>query len=161
LINSGAARIEEIYRFTEEKWSRTAFDFIDCHYAPDGKITNIAGAKQYGCWMRGAIYHFGLKKYCLAYPSILFQPNGQLNALIEYVRHLNLKGIFISIYPHENRLRALSKALKSSTGISTTGDINLIRMLRYKGTYMFNNVLQDFFVIELDKNHFDISEIAE
>lgn len=154
----GAHRIEDIYRFTDEKWNRTGFDFIDAHYS-NGVITNIAGAKQYGLWMRGAIYHFGLREYSKKHPSVLFQPNGQLDSLIKYASEKKLNGIFISIYPHESRLKALSRALKSGSGISTTGDINLIRKLTYRGTYCFNDVNQDFFVIELTDKKFDISQI--
>src|SRR6056300_1058796 len=72
-------RKEDIYRFTDEKWHRTTFDFIDCHYADDNTITNISGAIRYNNWMRGGVYHFGLREYSKKYPSVLFQPDGHLS----------------------------------------------------------------------------------
>ena len=152
LSEYGASRIEDIYRFTEGKWSKTNFDFIDAHYAEDGNITNISGSMKYGNWVRGGIYHFGLRKYSKRYPSLLFQPGGHLNRLIEYCKLESMGGIFISIYPHENRLKALSLALQCGHGITTVGDIELIRMLKYRGTYNFNGVDQDFFAIELSSS---------
>ena len=155
----GANRIEDIYRFTEKKWQTTEFDFIDCHYAADGNITNISGAKKYNKWLRGGIYHFGLKKYSIEYPSILFQPNGHLQRLVDYGIEHQLTGVFISIYPYTRRLQAFCKALKSGTSIPTTGDINLIRMLKYAGTYTFNNVEQEFFVVETTNTTFDYKDL--
>ena len=155
----GAHRIEDIYRFTNSKWQTTDFDFIDAHYAEDGNITNISGAKQYNNWLRGGIYHFGLKAYSKQYPSILFQNLGHLQRLIEYSTQHHLNGVFISIYPHTTRLQALCRALKSGTSIPTTGDINLIRKLKYAGTYMLNGVEQEFFVLEGNKKEFNINDI--
>lgn len=157
----GATRTEDIYRFTEGKWNSTEFDFIDCHYANDGNISNISGAKQYNSWLRFGIYHFGLKKYSNQYPSILFQPNGHLQRVIQYGIENQLTGVFINIYPHTRRLYALCRALKSGTSIPTTGDINLIRMLKYAGTYTFNNVEQEFFTVNLNNKLFNISSILE
>jgi hypothetical protein len=159
LSEYGASRIEDIYRFTESKWSQTKFDFIDAHYAEDGNITNISGALKYNNWIRGGIYHFGLRKYSKQYPSILFQTNGHLQRLIDYSMQQGLEGVFISIYPHVPRLRALCNALKRGTSISTTGDINLIRKLQYAGTYSFNNVPQEFFVVQLNNSVFKLGDI--
>jgi hypothetical protein len=159
LKEHGVHRIEDIYRFTESKWQTTEFNFIDAHYADDGNITNISGAKHYNNWLRGGIYHFGLKAYSKQYPSILFQPNGHLQRLINYSIQQELSGIFISIYPHTRRLQALCRALKTGSGIPTTGDINLIRRLKYAGTHMFNDVEQDFFVVETNNITFDYKNI--
>jgi hypothetical protein len=155
----GVHRIEDIYRFTNSKWQTTDFDFIDAHYAEDGNITNISGAKQYNNWLRGGIYHFGLKAYSKQYPSVLFQNNGHLQRLIDYCKEENLNGVFISIYPHTTRLQALCRALKSGTSIPTTGDINLIRRLKYAGTHTFNNVEQEFFVLECNGITFDYKDL--
>lgn len=158
LKDYGATRIEDIYRFTESKWSTTQFDFIDAHYSDNGDITNISGALQYNNWLRIGIYHFGLKKYSSMYPSVLFQPNGHLDRALDYCKNKNLDGIFISVFPHNNKLKAFSKALKKKTGISTQADINLIRKLKFKGSFVLNDVEQDFFVVELGKE-FSITDI--
>jgi hypothetical protein len=156
---AGVTRIEDAYRFTAGKWNKTEFDFIDAHYSLTGEITNISGSKQYNQWMRGGMYHFGLRKYSNQYPSVLFQDSGHLVRLIEYCNKKELNGIFISIYPHENRLKALSRALKIGRSIPTSAKIELIRKLKYKGSYIFNNVLQDFFVLELKDTVFSFDDI--
>jgi len=159
LSDHGVKRIEDVYRFTDGKWKNTDFDFIDAHYSDDGCITNISGAKQYKNWMRGAIYHFGLKAYSSKYPSVLFQPDGHLDRLVEYAKEKNLNGIFISIFPHNSRLEALCSKLRFNTGIPTTGNIDLIRQLTYRGTHVLNGVDQQFFVVELNNSIFKITDI--
>ena len=159
LEKHGAHRPEDIYRFIDEKWNRTNFDHVDVNYADDGNITNISGALVYNNWMRGAIYHFGLRKYSKQYPTILFRHEGQLGRLMEYSKNKKLDGIFISIYPHEKRLETLCHRLKENKGIPTAGDIDLIRLLNYRGNHMFNNVLQEFFAIEFSEKKFDINDI--
>lgn len=154
-------RKEDIYRFTDEKWNRTEFDHIDCHYADDGKITSISGALQYGQWMRGGIYHFALKEYTKKYPSRLFWKQGHLERLYSYALEKDLNGVFISIYPHDRRLQALCKKLKDGSGIPTpTNNYKLIRALKYRGNHVFNDVPQEFFVLGENSVSFEFADIV-
>ena len=155
LEQKGIERKEDIYRFTDEKWFRTKFDHIDCHYVED-KISCISGVVDVDGWMKTAVYHFNLREYSRKYPSRLFWKGGFLDRLIDYSKG-SKKGVFISIYPHNNALKALCKKLKDGTGIPTeTNNHELIRALKYRGTHMYNDVEQDFFVLEFGANKFDI-----
>lgn len=152
-------RQEDIYRFTDEKWYRTHFDHIDCHYVDD-KISCISGVVDCNGWMKAAVYHFNLREYAKTYPSRLFWKGGFLDRLIDYSQ--DKKGVFISIYPHNNALKALCKKLKDGTGIPTeTNNHELIRSLKYKGTHLYNDVEQDFFVLEFGSNDFNFKEIND
>lgn len=139
-------RQEDIYRFTDEKWYRTEFDHIDCHYVDD-KISCIAGTVNCNDWMKGAMYHFNLKEYAKTHPSRLFWKGGFLERLIDYSQ--DKKGVFIYIYPHNRALVALCEKLKNGTGIPTeTNNHQLIRSLQYRGSHTYNNVQQELFAIE-------------
>lgn len=149
------SRIEDIYRFTDEKWFSTKFDHIDCHYVDD-KISCISGVVDVNGWMKAAVYHFNLREYAKTHPSRLFWKGGFLDRLIDYSKLLNKKGVFISIYPHNKALQALCKKLKDGTGIPTeTNNYELIRSLKYRGTHIYNHVPQDFFVLEFGVEKID------
>lgn len=157
IMNSNAHRKEDIWRFANKKWYETNFDHIDCHYDDDGNITCISGAVVVGDWIKGGVYHFGLKKYAKQYPSRLFWKDGLLDRLIEYAEIRCKLGIFITIYPHERRLQTLCKKLKDGSGIATqTGNIQLIRSLKYRGLHEYNNCMQEFFAIELTDKQLDV-----
>jgi len=157
VMNSDAHRKEDIWRFTDIKWNETDFDHIDCHYGEDGNITCISGAVIIGDWIKGAVYHFGLRKYAKQYPSRLFWPDGLLDRLIEYAEISYKLGVFITIFPHEPRLKTLCKKLKDGSGIATqTGNIQLIRSLKYRGLHEYNHCMQEFFAIELTDKKLDI-----
>jgi len=153
-------RREDIYRFTDEKWSRTEFTFVQCHYVDVGIISNISGVKVYNNWIKGAMYHFALQKYSKEYPSVFFSKFGHLSRLIQLAKNKNLYGVFISILPHNKKLSLLCKALKKGTGIPTKGDISLIRQFKFAGSFQYNNVLQDFFVLSLNGENFDIASLS-
>lgn len=139
-------RQEDIYRFTDEKWYNTNFDHIDCHYVDD-KISSISGAIECNGWMKVACYHFNLKEYSKTYPSRLFWKGGFLERAIDYSS--DKKGVFIYIYPHNRALEVLCEKLKNGSGIPTeTGNQELIRRLKYRGSENYNNVVQELFAIE-------------
>lgn len=139
-------RQEDIYRFTDQKWYDTNFDYIDCHYVGD-KISSISGAIDCNGWMKVAAYHFNLKEYARTHPSRLFWKGGFLERAIEY--STDKKGVFIYIYPHNRGLTAFCNKLKDGTGIPTeTGNHDLIRKLQYKGSHEYENVQQELFAIE-------------
>lgn len=156
----GIHRFEDIYKFTDEKWNMVKFDHIDALYF-EKEIVCISGAKIYGKWARGAMFYFGLRKHRTQHASAFFRDEGGLDRLKEYSLSKGLEGIFISIYPHNSLLRGLSRRLKENKGIPTSGNINFIRELQFRGTFLFNNVHQDFFAIEFNKKKFSFSEILE
>lgn len=159
VMNSNANRKEDIWRFTNIKWNDTSFDHIDCHYADDVNITCISGAVIIGDWIKGAVYHFGLRKYAKQYPSRLFWDGGFLDRLKEYALDNNKLGIFITIFPHEPRLKTLCKKLKDGSGITTQANINLIRSLKYRGTHEYNYCKQEFFAVELTNQLFEPKDL--
>lgn len=162
LDKNNVKRKEDIYRFTDEKWYRTKFDHIDTFYAADGKITSISGVIEYNNWVRTAVYQFALREYSKEYPSRYFWKGGFLERAIEYAKVNNKKGVFMTFYPHNAQLKALCKKLIDGTGIPTsTGNYELIRALKFKGMHSFNDVDQNFFVIELNNNQFNIDEIHQ
>lgn len=153
-------RFEDIYKYTDEKWNQVEFDHIDTLYL-ENEIVCISGVKIYGKWARGAMFYFGLKEHRIRHASAFFRDNGGLDRLKEYSLSKGSDGIFISIYPHNNPLRVLSRRLKENRGIPTSGNIKSIRELRFRGTHVFNGVEQDFFAIEFNANRFSFSDISE
>ncbi|MBY0384606.1 hypothetical protein K2X05_05555, partial [bacterium] len=140
------------------KWLATEFDHIDVVYV-GSDIACISGARIYKTWIRGAMFYFGLHKYRKHHGSALFKADGNFERLLSYAKEKNLHGLFISIYPHEKRLKTLCRRLKEARSIPTEGRLDLIRSLKYRGTHTFNNVCQEFFAIEIEGTEFVPAEV--
>jgi hypothetical protein len=137
-------KFEDIYRYTNKKWNSTNFDHIDTYWV-DNEISCISGAVLYNNWIKGAVYHYNLKKYSVQTRTLFFQDNGMLDRLIEYACDKNLDGVFISIYPHNYKLTSLVNRMKNNLSIPTTGNLNKIRSMKYYGSNVINNVSQEIF----------------
>lgn len=145
--------IEEIYRYTNDKWYSTEFESVDAFYVGN-EIVGISGSKMYGNWMRGAMYYYQLKKTRKEHSTLFFRNKGQLPRLIEHSKILGCHGVFITIWPHSSQLKALTKRMRSGKSIPTPGNIDLIRMMKFKGISKFHGVTQDFYVHEFDNHRF-------
>tara|TARA_B100000424_G_C22892568_1_gene474803 strand:- start:310 stop:915 length:606 start_codon:yes stop_codon:yes gene_type:complete len=151
-------KAEDIYKISNSKWKKLELDFFYCHYDKNSnEITNISGVKNHNEWIRIGINHFALKKYSKIYPSIFFKPQGPFEESYNFVKKYNMKGLFLTVYKHNKKLQALSKVYKGR-GVSTPAKIDYIRMLKFAGEYKWNNVMQDFFVVEY-KEKFNILSI--
>jgi hypothetical protein len=137
-------KIEDIYRYTNKKWNETNFDHVDTYWI-NNEISCISGSVIYNNWIKGAVYHYNLKKYSVQTRTLFFQDNGMLDRLIEYANDKNLDGVFISIYPHNYKLSALVTRMKNDLSIPTTGNLNKIRSMKYYGSNVINNVSQEIF----------------
>lgn len=146
-------KIEDLYRYTNKKWNLTNFDHIDTYWI-DNEISCISGAVLYNNWIKGAVYHYNLKKYSVQNRTLFFQDNGMLDRLINYAVDKDLDGVFISIYPHNYKLNALVHRMKNNQSIPTTGNLEKIRSMKYYGSKIINNVQQEIFYYKI-KNEFN------
>jgi hypothetical protein len=154
----GNPRIEDIYRYTKLKWDSTHFDHVDTHWVDD-EVSCISGAVRYGSWIKGAVYHYNLRKYSIENRTLLFKDGGMLDRLIAYAEELGLDGVFISVYPHNQKLKSLVKRLKNGLSIPTTGNLEKIRSLRYHGVETINNIQQEIFYHPMKENGVKLDQI--
>lgn len=138
-------RVEDIFRYTKKKWMLTSFDHIDT-YMIDGQISCMSGAVIYKSWIKGAVYHFNLRRYSVYNRTLFFRDDGMFDRLVEYATMKGLNGVFISIYPHNQKLRYLTNRLIYGKSIPTTGNLSKIRDMRYHGDRNINGVMQSVFV---------------
>jgi len=153
LTDRNIKEAEEIYRYTNDKWYSTEFESVDAFYVDD-QIVGISGSKIYGNWMRGAMYYYQLKHTRKDHSTLFFRDGGQLPRLIEHAKELGCYGVFITIWPHSSQLKALTKRMRLGKSIPTPGNLDLIRMMKFKGISKFHGVIQDFYVYEFDTYRF-------
>ena len=154
----GTTAIEDAYRYTDQKWGKTNFDHIDAYYV-NNEISCISGVMQYGEWMKGAVYHYNLKKYSVHNRTLFFSDGGMLDRLADYAKQQNKLGVFISIWPHEPKLSALCKRLKENRSIPTTGNLSKIRSMIYQGTTEIQGVPQDVFALSFTAEQLDLDSL--
>lgn len=136
---------EEIYKFSETKWSQVGFDEV-LGVEFEGSIVSIAGNKRYANGvMRLGMHYYTLKKFRTTIRSVLWRQGGFIDESLRY--HPNASAFFISIYAHNKKLQSWVRKLKQGNqfaqmAVANKEITNRLRNFTPAGTIIFNGVPQ-------------------
>ena len=100
---------EEIHKYSNEIWNRVGFDQL-YGVTINGNVVAISGSKLYGNNIRFGMRYYVLRKYRKIVRSQLWKPNGILDLTLKDFPNVDFS--FVSIYPHNNKLKKWVEALK-------------------------------------------------
>ncbi len=154
--------IEELYKFSDQKWKKTDFFNFECA-AEGNTIVSLSGTALYGRWLRIGMHHYTLKKFRKKHRALLFRKGGFLEKhLLLATNSLNLDGVFFSIYPHRSNLDYFVKNMEKKKFSPEGFETPQIKNIRYAGgPLLFNGVYQHFFYIPLKGVQLPVHEITQ
>lgn len=143
---------EEVWKFSKFKWESINFKSIFC-LLHDEKVVAISGVKFYNNFIRVGMNYYILPEYKFLARSILWKKNGLLFNILK--KNPNISGYFISIYPHNNKLKSWVNALNKKKSFGQIGNIDayyyLKRLNITNDSILFNGVHQ-YIVYEIFDN---------
>lgn len=144
---------EEVWKFSKKKWESINFKEIAALII-NNNVVAISGAKYYNDFLRVGMNYYILPEYRKIARSILWNPQGFIDTHIS--DKLNLSGYFISIYPHNNKLKKWVDSLANKTNfgqLCNTSALTKLNLLNIsKNPIKFNGVSQYILYYMFDKN---------
>jgi len=140
---------EEVWKFSFTKWNSLNFDSLHGVYINNALVA-ISGSKLYGQnknFLRVGMMYYVLKKYRSNVRSPLWIKSGLLDQSV--LNYKNIDYSFISIYPHNNKLKAWINAFSRQRRLGQLGSqehlANLKSFKKFDNEILFNNVNQSIF----------------
>lgn len=150
----GATWSEECWKYGNCKWGRTEFDqIVAARY--ENKVVSMSGAKRYGRGMlRVAMRLYTLEKYRTTFRSIMFGENGFFQHHLDFAkRNGGIDCLFLSIYPHNSRLKALVKNFSGSKVDPRKGSGDFVKhLMPMKNPVNFYGVHQHLYFYPVNPN---------
>lgn len=144
---------EEIWKYGNNKWTRTEFARIECLLEGD-EIISISGSRFYTHnLLRVGMHLYTLKSHRKSYRNVPFSENGFFYHHLQFAKnHPFLDALFLSIYPHNPKLMALVKNIAHRQMSPDGGKENLHfvdKMVFIENPITFHDVNQYFFYYPL------------
>jgi hypothetical protein len=141
---------EEIYKFSNGKWTQTHFDAIEC-IKIDGKIVGMSGCAIHNNSIRILMHRYSLLSSRSTVNTYTWHENGTIDRHHNYAKLLDMKAIYFTIYEHNVTLKMFSNYLKqrkTNKKKPMLGEFDFLPK-----PMMFNNVLQTIFYYKIDKDY--------
>lgn len=140
---------EEVWKFSQQKWNSLALDSLHGVFF-NGELAAISGSKLYGKdknFLRTGMMYYILKRFRNVIRSPLWANNGLLETSVSEYPFIDYS--FISIYPHNHKLKAWVEAFSRKERLGQLGDNSHISTLKsfqkFESEIQFNNVNQSIF----------------
>ena len=120
---------EEVWKFSNRKWNKIGLTKLHGVFV-DNDLAGISGCRVYGNdnLLRLGMHYYVLKKYRRTCRSWLWKPGGMLETALSDFEKIDYS--FVTIYPHNSRLKKWCEALKRGTRYGQIGNgknhINLL-----------------------------------
>lgn len=101
---------EEVWKFSTRKWNKIGLTQLHGVFV-DNKLAGISGCRLYGDGrlLRLGMHYYVLKRFRKICRSWLWKPNGMLETALNNFENLDYS--FVTIYPHNSRLKKWCEAL--------------------------------------------------
>jgi hypothetical protein len=158
---------EEVWKFSKRKWESLELDYLYGVYV-DNKVVALSGAKWYGdkTVLRMGMMYYTLKEYRTILRSPLWKQGGLLSTNVADVQH-DFQYSFISIYPHNDKLKKWIKAFARKTGRGQLGLLTdqvaptLDLFDKYHTDINLSGVKQSIFYAATDTTTMSVAEMID
>jgi hypothetical protein len=134
---------EDAYKFAHKKWNKTHFDALyGIRY--NGELACISGCRIYGSDLRFGMMYYLLKRFSSTVRSGLWKDGGLWDKPLTDFPGIDYS--FMTIYPHNEKLKSWLHALTRGRGYGQMGDQSVVNKLKtlevYPKPFQFNGVYQ-------------------
>lgn len=146
---------ENGWRYTASKFESTKFHHI-LGFFYKGEIVSLSCAIKTGDYLKIGVFHYTLKNYRADFNvrGLLYRKQGFVDYHESVIKKENLKGMYLTIYPHNRQLHTYVNFLKRGPKTLENHDMSNIYRVKYSGSAIFKNVNQEVF-------HFDTINTAD
>jgi hypothetical protein len=156
---------EEVWKFSKRKWNSLNFDLLYGVYF-ENELASISGSKLYGNKkniLRTGMMYYTLKRFRTELRSPLWTEQGLLHKSIDFFD--NIDYVFISIYPHNNKLKSWINVFGRGNRLGQLHSNNHLSVLKSFSKYpvdvKISGVFQTIFYLKKNSNKISIEEMID
>lgn len=146
---------EEVWKFSTRKWNKIGLTQLHGVFV-DNELAGISGCRLYGDGrlLRLGMHYYVLKRFRKICRSWLWKPNGMLEIALKNFRNIDYS--FVTIYPHNSRLKKWCEALIRGKRYGQIGNgnshLNLLSSYSMRDKPIYFNGVPQYVLYRQEKN---------